>query len=78
MGRITSSKKQLKGDPVYNSILVSKFVNCLMFDGKKTVALKVFYDALDVIKTKISDVEPLEVFQQALENVKPSIAGEDS
>lgn len=73
MGRITASRKQLKGDPRHDSLLVSKFINCLMNDGKKTTAQKVFYDALDVIKEKIPDQEPLEVFNQAVENVKPHI-----
>ncbi|MDR2115671.1 MAG: 30S ribosomal protein S7 [Planctomycetaceae bacterium] len=73
MGRITASKKQLKPDPVYNSILASKFINCLMWDGKKTAAQSVFYDALDIIKEKISDKTPIEVFHQALDNVKPNI-----
>ncbi|MBP3557035.1 MAG: 30S ribosomal protein S7, partial [Thermoguttaceae bacterium] len=45
MGRITASRKQLKGDPVYGSLLASKFINCLMWDGKKTAAQKIFYDA---------------------------------
>jgi len=73
MGRITASKKQLKGDPVYGSLLASKFINCLMYDGKKTVAQKVFYDALEVIAGKIADRPAIEVFTQALENVKPNI-----
>ncbi len=73
MGRITASKKQLAPDPKYGSILASKFVNCLMWDGKKSTALRVFYDALDVIGKRISDVEPIEVFTQAMENVKPNI-----
>ncbi len=73
MGRITSSRKQLKPDPRFGSLLASKFVNCLMLDGKKSVALEIFYDALDVIKEKIADVEPIEVFTQAVENVKPAI-----
>ena len=73
MGRITSSRKQLRGDPVYDSKLVSKFVNCLMHDGKKTTALTIFYSALDEIKKKIPDEEPIEVFNQAIENVKPHI-----
>lgn len=73
MGKITASRSQLKGDPRHDSLLVSKFVNCLMWDGKKSTALKVFYDALDVIKKKIPDEEPIEVFNQALENVKPQI-----
>lgn len=73
MGRITASKKQLKGDPVYNSILASKFINCLMWDGKKTAAQGIFYGALDILKEKVTDKEPIEVFHQALENVKPNI-----
>lgn len=73
MARITASRKQLKPDPVHGSILASKFVNCLMVDGKKSTALRVFYDALDEIKTRVPDVEPIEVFTQAVENVKPAI-----
>ncbi|MEX2185491.1 MAG: 30S ribosomal protein S7 [Pirellulales bacterium] len=73
MGRITGSKKYLRPDPVHGSILASKFINCLMWDGKKSVAQKVFYDSLETIKKKIPDVEPIEVFTQAVENVKPAI-----
>ncbi|MDR0608626.1 MAG: 30S ribosomal protein S7 [Planctomycetaceae bacterium] len=73
MGRITASKKQLKPDPIYNSILASKFINCLMWDGKKTAAERVFYSALDIIQEKISEKSPIEVFHQALDNVKPNI-----
>ena len=50
MGRITASRTQLKGDPRHDSLLVSKFINCLMNDGKKTIAQRVFYDALGLIK----------------------------
>ena len=73
MGRITASRTQLKPDPRYNSILASKFINCLMHDGKKSVAQGVFYDALDVIAKKVHDHSPIEVFTQAVENVKPHI-----
>ena len=73
MGRITSSRKQLKPDPRHGSLLASKFVNCLMWDGKKSTALGVFYDALDKIGEKVKDVEPIEVFTQAIENIKPNI-----
>ena len=73
MGRITASQKQLKGDPVYNSILASKFINCLMHDGKKTVAQAVFYGALNKIGEKITEKSPIEVFTQAIENIKPDI-----
>ena len=73
MGRITSSRKQLKPDPKHGSILAAKFVNCLMYDGKKSVAYSVFYDALEIIAKRITDQEPIEVFHQALENIKPQI-----
>ena len=73
MGRITSSRSQLKLDPKFDSILASKFINCLMYDGKKTTAQAVFYNALDEIKKRVPDVEPIDVFTQAVENVKPHI-----
>ena len=73
MGRITASRTQLKPDPKFDSILASKFINCLMWDGKKTIAQAVFYDALDVIKERVADSEPIEVFETAVENVKPHI-----
>ncbi|MEM6330022.1 MAG: 30S ribosomal protein S7 [Planctomycetota bacterium] len=73
MARITASRKQLKPDPVYGSLLAAKFINCLMVDGKKSTAQRVFYDALDVIKERVPEVEPIDVFTQALENVKPAI-----
>jgi small subunit ribosomal protein S7 len=73
MGRITASRKQLKPDPKHGSILAAKFVNCLMHDGKKSVAYTVFYDALEIVSKRIADHEPIEVFHQALENIKPQI-----
>ena len=73
MGRITSSRTQLKGDPRHDSLLASKFINCLMLDGKKSTAQRLFYDALDAVSKKVADQEPIEVFTQAVENVKPAI-----
>ncbi|MDO4583708.1 MAG: 30S ribosomal protein S7 [Planctomycetia bacterium] len=73
MGRITSSRKQLVGDPVYGSLLASKFINCMMYDGKKSVAQEVFYNALEEIAKKVTDKPAIEVFTQAIENVKPNI-----
>lgn len=73
MGRITASRTQLKPDPKFNSELASKFINCLMWDGKKTIAQNVFYNALDEIKKRIPDQEPIDVFTTAVENVKPHI-----
>ena len=71
--KFTASAEQLKPDPRYNSKLVSKFINCLMHDGKKSVAQRVFYDAMDVIGKKVKDAEPLEVFEKAINNAKPMI-----
>lgn len=71
--RFTASRDQLIGDPRYDSKLVSKFVNCLMYDGKKSIALRVFYDAMDEVAKRITDEEPLEIFNQAVDNVKPQI-----
>src|SRR2546423_3868325 len=73
MGRITASRKQLKPDPKFGSLLASKFINTLMHCGKKSVAQNVFYDALDIVKKRVPDKEPIEVFTQAVEHVKPSI-----
>ena len=73
MARITASRKQLKPDPVYGSLLASKFINCLMSDGKKSTAQEVFYGALKIVKDRLPEEEPIEVFNQAVENVKPAI-----
>jgi small subunit ribosomal protein S7 len=73
MGKITASSSTLKPDGKYKSLLAGKFINCLMYSGKKSVAEIVFYDALDIIKEKMPDREPIEVFTQAVENVKPYI-----
>ncbi len=69
----TKSAEQLRPDPQHNSKLAAKFVNCMMWDGKKSVAQRVFYRALDRIGEKISDQSPIEVFETAVENVKPHI-----
>lgn len=71
--KFTASAEQLKPDTRYGSILVSKFVNCLMYDGKKSVASRAFYDALDIIQKQIPDQNPLDVFTTAIDNVKPAI-----
>jgi len=69
--KLTASSQQLKSDPIYDSKLVSKFINSLMWDGKKSVAQRVFYDAMDIISKKVKDVGPLEIFETAVNNVKP-------
>lgn len=71
--KFTASNQQLKPDPKYNSKLASKFINCLMLDGKKSTAQTVFYDAMDMISEKVKDAGALEVFEKAINNVKPLI-----
>ncbi len=64
------AKRDVIADPMYNSKLVTKLVNNVMLDGKKTVAQKIVYDAFDIIKEK-EQKDPLEVFETALNNVMP-------
>ncbi|MCZ8343846.1 MAG: 30S ribosomal protein S7 [Leptospira sp.] len=64
--------RPIEGDPKYNDKVISKFINCLMVDGKKSVAEAVFYDALEVIQKKTGQ-DPYQVFQEALENAKPQV-----
>jgi len=71
--KFTSSEDMLKPDARYNSKLVSKFINCLMWQGKKTVAMKIFYSAMDEANKKMKDVPPLELFETAINNVKPYV-----
>ena len=73
MGKITASEQTLRPDPKFGSLLASQFMNSLLWDGKKSTVQRVFYDALDVIAGKVKDVEPIEVFTRAVENVKPNI-----
>ena len=64
------AKRDVLPDPVYNSKLVTRLVNNIMYDGKKGVAQKIVYGAFDIVKEK-SGKEPLEAFEQAMENVMP-------
>lgn len=69
----TASADTLKPDPRHQNKLASKFINCLMWQGKKATAMRIFYGALDQIKKRMPDVEPIEVFNQAVEHVKPTV-----
>ena len=69
----TASYDNLIPDTRYGSILASKFINCLMHDGKKSTATRVFYDALDQIKKRMPDADPIQIFTDAVNNVKPSL-----
>jgi len=68
-----STEVFLRPDVRFKSILVTKFINCLMHKGKKSVAEKVFYQAIDILQTRFPDKEPLEVVETAINNVKPLV-----
>lgn len=70
--RRVAAKREILPDPVYNSVLVTKFINGVMLQGKKSVAEKIFYGAMNKINQKIGE-EPLKVFKKAVDNVKPTI-----
>jgi len=71
--KFTASHTHQKPDPRFNSDLVQKFINSLMWQGKKSVMQRVFYEAMEIIAKKIKDAPPTDVFTQAVENVKPHI-----
>jgi len=73
MGRKKKSvDRGLLPDPKYNSVVVSKFVNRMMWQGKKSIAIRIVHDAMDNIRSKV-EKDPLEVFLKALDNVKPLV-----
>lgn len=72
MRKKRAEKRRIIPDPVFNDVTVARFVNNLMLEGKKSVARRVFYDALAIVGTKTQQ-EPLEVFRKALANVSPAV-----
>ena len=73
MRKSSAKKRILMPDPKFGSVLVTRFVNNLMLDGKKSIAFKVFYDALDLISSKIEEEEALVVWEKSLENITPHV-----
>ena len=71
--KFTASKSHLRPDPRFDSKLAGKFINCVMHNGKKSVAQRLFYDALDLVQKRLPNESPIEVFTRAVENVKPAI-----
>jgi small subunit ribosomal protein S7 len=67
------AKREIIPDSRYNSVLVSKFINGIMERGKKSVARKIFYNAMDIMESRVSDDGPLEVFEKAMDNVRPKV-----
>ncbi len=68
----TVERKEVPADPVFNSPMVHKFINCMMWDGKKSVAEKIFFDAMEKIRGKTND-DPMKTFKKAVENCKPML-----
>ncbi len=66
------SKKKVEADPVYKSKLVTRFINKIMLDGKKSLAERLVYDALEIIQSK-TDEDPLMIFENAIDNVRPRL-----
>lgn len=76
MRKAKPKKRILLPDPKFNDVLVTRFVNDLMIDGKKTIAFSIFYNALDIVEEKLAKKEEktaLEVWKQALENITPQV-----
>ena len=71
--KFKSTERFLKADPKYNNLVVSKVINKVMLDGKKTTAQQIVYDAIDIASRRIKDKEPLDVFLGAVNNVKPNL-----
>ena len=71
--KFTASKTHLRPDPRFNSKLAGKFINCVMHNGKKSVAQRICYDALDIVQKRLPNETAIDVFTRAVENVKPVI-----
>ncbi|HEX8368063.1 MAG TPA: 30S ribosomal protein S7 [Pyrinomonadaceae bacterium] len=70
--RRVAGKREVLPDPIYNSVMVSKFINGVMWQGKKAVAEQIFYGAMEKLADRTGD-EPLKVFKRALDNVAPTL-----
>jgi small subunit ribosomal protein S7 len=71
--RHRAEKREIAPDPIYGSTVLAKFINNVMMDGKKSVALRIVYNAITKFATKVNAESPLEAFEQALENAKPAL-----
>jgi small subunit ribosomal protein S7 len=72
MRRRSAEVLEVQADPVFNSTLAEKFVNSMMWDGKKSVSHRIFYDALELLRERTGE-DPLKVFKKAVENAKPNL-----
>ncbi len=71
MRRRRAQVREVLPDPIYNSKVITKFINGLMLDGKKSIAAKVFYGALELAEKRSGEMKGIEIFEKAVENVKP-------
>lgn len=71
MNKVKALREKIKPDARFGSVLASKFINCLMLDGKKSTAETIFYDALEIIGKRVKDEDPIKVFETAIKNVMP-------
>ena len=70
--RRVAAKREVLPDPIYNSTMVTKFINSIMLEGKKSVAENIFYNAMDILQQKTQE-DPLKIFKKAIDNVKPRV-----
>ena len=73
MRKGTAKKRILLPDPKFGNTLITRFVNNIMLDGKKNTAYQIFYDAMDIVATKLTEEHPVTVWEKALENVMPAV-----
>ena len=73
MRKSPAKKRRLLPDAKFNDIMVTQFVNNMMYDGKKSTAFKIFYDALEIVDTRVEDESPLDVWKKAVQNVTPAV-----
>ena len=68
-----AKKRILLPDPKFGNTLITRFVNNMMLDGKKNTAYQIFYDAMDILASKVTDEDPVSVWEKALENIMPAV-----
>ena len=73
MRKSPAKKRRLLPDAKFNDTMVTQFVNNMMYDGKKSTAFKIFYDALAIVETRVEDESPLDVCKKAVQNVTPAV-----
>ncbi|HYL97611.1 MAG TPA: 30S ribosomal protein S7 [Blastocatellia bacterium] len=71
--RRVAARREVLPDPIFNSTMVTRFINSMMWDGKKSVAEQIFYEAMEQMRGKTQGEDPLKVFKKAVDNVKPKV-----